>query len=568
MIRNTRPTVNRSGRKKLTFGWLVVCISSLVASVRAVDRQPTPALRGGVVAVWLGTDAEAILKMPVIKGGQVMVQWGEVEHEKGKYDFGVFDARISEYAKRKQPVTVQLNGNQKPRYLFSEVPYVKETGRDVPAFKQVQNRDGTLMYWHPAHEKAYVNCLAAFRSHLVQSPYRTNIIGLRMNFNPFGTEGINIYPQQKAVEFAPKERWIKPPGLDASLPYNGFDLHEGLNYVRRIMRKHIELFDGVIPMFIRCTVNSEVLAEFSDYLDKGTFGIFETGSSCVPFSTKTEDEENWILRYCKPGKTIGYAESIADSWGVRTGGQDQMLFSPPQVNYWRVLCDLHKGVSYLAFYGKDLTVALSGQYSVTARTPGANATPIRYSDQQSGFNYRHEFYEALVFADKYAGFHARPGEAPGAWIALRASEAVADAKNPHQKLKVFNSDYTFLMERLPDSSEGVIKIGPDPIRYGAYARRLPSQGTMRLVASETFLQSLKGACELRVIYFDDAPGSLFSITASGQTWKVALQGSKTWKTAAFTVTTPAFRMGADRSNIVIQNGTMPLCLHMVAVDRK
>jgi hypothetical protein len=115
-----------------------------------------------------------------------------VEAEKGRYEFSVFDARIAEYARRNQPVTIQLNGNMKPHYLFNEVPYVKETGRDVPAFKQVQNREGTLMYWHPAHEQAYIACLTAFRNHLAASPYKPFILGLRMNFNPFGTEGINI----------------------------------------------------------------------------------------------------------------------------------------------------------------------------------------------------------------------------------------------------------------------------------------------------------------------------------------------------------------------------------------
>ena len=36
-----------------------------------------------------------------------------------------------------------------------------------------------------------------------------------MNFNPFGTEGINIYPRQKAAEYAPRDRWLQPPGSTA-----------------------------------------------------------------------------------------------------------------------------------------------------------------------------------------------------------------------------------------------------------------------------------------------------------------------------------------------------------------
>ena len=139
------------------------------------------------------------------------------------------------------------------------------------------------MYWHPAHERAYTKCLTAFRDHLASSIYRKMIIGLRMNFNPFGTEGIKIYPRQKAAEYAARDRWLRPPGLDRSIPYNGFNKKDALDYVRRIIRKHIELFGSVVPMFIRSSVDTEVLADFSQYLEHGTFGIFETGSGLAAF---------------------------------------------------------------------------------------------------------------------------------------------------------------------------------------------------------------------------------------------------------------------------------------------
>jgi hypothetical protein len=63
----------------------------------------------------------------------------------------------------------------------------------------------------------------------------------------------------------------------------------------------------------------------------------------------------------------------------------------------------------------------------------------------------------LLFADKYAGFHALPEQAPGAWIAFRENDSVANARTPSQKLKLacFTNDYTYLMERLPDNSTGV-----------------------------------------------------------------------------------------------------------------
>ena len=556
---------------------VVLCgLSCLVANGDAAEEtkdttMPTP-LTGGVIAIWLQSptmDREAILNMPVVKGGQVMVQWADVEPEKGKYDFRTLDLQLADYAKRNLPVTLQLNGNRKPRYLFNEVPYVKENWRDVSAFRQVMNREGTLMYWHPAHEQAYVNCLTAFRDHLASSVYKKSIIGLRMNFNPFGTEGINIWPREKAAEYADKERWIQPPGLDHSLAYNGFDKQDGLDYVRRIMRRHIELFSGVVPMFIRSTVDSEVLAEFSEYLENGTFGVFETGSCLAPFSTKSEASEAWILKYCKSGKTIGYAESFADAWGVH-GIKDDLVLSPPQAFYWRVLCDLHKGASYVACYGRDLNVALTGTYQVSRSRDGKSAR-IQYSDNQSGFDYRSQFGEALRWADKYAGYHASPERAPGAWIAFRQSNAVANARaRSFEKLRLpdFASDYTYLMERLPDQSVGTSKIGPESIRYGGYARRVPARETIRLKVNGRFLQSLRGPCRLSVTYFDDASGSSFSVSASGQTWEVPLRGGKTWQTADFDLIAPNFQPLADGAQIIVQNADADLCMHMLAIERK
>ncbi|HUV63245.1 MAG TPA: hypothetical protein VMW24_05060 [Sedimentisphaerales bacterium] len=549
------------------------CVGENCTAEVVTNTKMSPPLAGGVIAIWLQSptiDREAILKMPVVKGGQVMVQWAEVEPEKGTYDFSSLDSGLADYAQRGLPVTVQLNGNRKPHYLFNEVPFVKETGRDVPAFRQVMNREGTLMYWHPAHEQAYVNCLTAFRDHLASSVYKKSIIGLRMNFNPFGTEGINIWPQQARDEYARRDRWIQPPGLDHSLAYNGFNKKDGLDYVRRIIRQHIELFSGVVPMFMRSTVDSEVLAEFSEYLENGTFGVFETGSCLAPFSTKSEASEAWILKYCKSGKTIGYAESFADAWGVH-GVKDDLVLSPPQAFYWRVLCDLHKGASYVACYGRDLNVALTGSYAVSSRTTDGKSAQILYSDSQSGWNYRHEFSESLRWADKYAGCHADPERAPGAWIAFRQSNAVANARaRSFEKLRLpdFASDYTYLMERLPDQSVGASKIGPESIRYGGYARRVPARETIRLKVNERFLQSLQGPCWLSVTYFDDASGSSFSVSASGQTWKVPLRGGQIWQTAIFEVTAPVFQSMADGPQITIQNSHIPVCLHMVAIERE
>jgi len=124
------------------------------------------------------------------------------------------------------------------------------------------------------------------------------------------------------------------------------------------------------------------------------------------------------------------------------------------------------------------------------------------------------------------------------------------------------------MERLPDKSTGVLKVGPDQIRYGGYARRLPAHEAMRLKVDERFLKSIKGPCRLSVIYYDDAAGSPFAITASGQTWRAPMKGAKAWQAAAFDVAAPAFQPAADGAHVVLQASEAPVCLHMVAIERE
>src|SRR5262249_47269624 len=159
-------------------------------------------------------------------------------------------------------------------------------------------------------------------------------------------------------------------------------------YVRRIMAKHIELFGGVVPMFVRCTADHDVLAQAVKYIEDGTFGVFETGACCSPFGTKMEDGEAAMVKYCKSGKNVGDAESFSDAWGYHSPALDKLILPPPQAFYWRVLCDLHKGVSYVACYGKDLNVALTGTYRASSRTADGKPVEINYSDRESGFNYQ------------------------------------------------------------------------------------------------------------------------------------------------------------------------------------
>jgi len=124
------------------------------------------------------------------------------------------------------------------------------------------------------------------------------------------------------------------------------------------------------------------------------------------------------------------------------------------------------------------------------------------------------------------------------------------------------------MERLPDQSTGVTRIGPDHLRYGAYARRLPSRALLRLRVNPQFLGSLKGTGRLNVVYYDDTPGTGLVVAASGQKWQAPMRGGKIWRTISFDLSPPAFPTASDGADIRIETTDQPVCLHLVELERR
>ena len=94
------------------------------APVRPVDRLQTEAR--GFYLLWSQgrADEEQILALPFMRGGQVVLQWADVEPAPWRYDFSGIDAGLARFAARRQWATLQINGNQKPAWLFAQVPHV------------------------------------------------------------------------------------------------------------------------------------------------------------------------------------------------------------------------------------------------------------------------------------------------------------------------------------------------------------------------------------------------------------------------------------------------------------
>jgi len=517
-------------------------VVAVIASSAAAERVEN----AGLYAIWVNNkEKEKFYSLPFITGGQTVVQWRDVEPAKDEYDFSDIDQDMEWFAQRGLKATVQVNGNLKPQWLFDMVPYHPEK-----LSHQVHDEKGTLMFWHPVHRDTYLNMIEALAQHLGNADYRNSILGIRLNFNPFGTE-----------HYAPKgnpdmsiDKWIVPPGVDPAT-VTEYDKERVNKYLSSVLDAYVAAFKGKIRVFVRNGVKGDLIKPYRPLFENGTLSWFHTSSEVEPRASFAEAKYKRFYDDCRSGMTTAYAEPWASAWGHHGGKTDDRWCSPPQWMYWRLLFDLHCGVSFIAIYSSDTQVAIDGTY---------HSTGVNYSDGEDG-TYQREFIEALKFAARYAGYHASPEDSPGAWIAFRENHIVKAANGIpllRRRLKFFNTDYTFLMDRLPGDlsvGEGITNIGPDSQRFGAWARILPAGETLRLMLNSRFAASLKTGAKIRVVFYDDKPGK-FHIENGSRQHNVAMTGSGYWQTAEFPMDgrNPRITLVADQS---------PLFLHMVEVIR-
>ena len=514
----------RIERRAFNFSFFLLCsVAGLAWPLIALsDESGGRPPHSGIYVIWYSgkaSSADLYLRQPYVVGGQTILQWRDVEPAEGKYDFTRIDEKLADLKRRGLATTIQINGNQKPDWLFEKVPYVKER-----LSHQVADRRGTLMYWHATHRDAYCAMLRGLALHLKGSPFLKTILGVRLNFNAFGTEHTFVPPEYRSTD-----AWIIPTGVDPNTvkPWTSSTVEE---YTGAVVDTYIQSFGDSVRIFVRNGVADAVEQKYRDQFESGDLSWFHTSSEVEPRSTGTERRYLRFYRDCRSGKTTAYAEPWASCWGHHGGETDDRWCSPPQWMYWRLLSDLNCGVSYIALYASDLQVAIDGTYRQGGRV---------FADGNK--TYQREFDAAIRFAAKYAGYHACPKQSPGAWVAFRENNVVrAENGIPvrQRKLSVLTGDYNFLMKRLPDDrsvGQDVINVGPDDQRFGAWARRLPARDVMRLALDRTFANSLNGNIHrIRVVYLDE-PGKRFEVSMAGRTETVSMNGTGYWQTASFDV---------------------------------
>ena len=481
--------------------------------------SPEPDPDRGLYAIWI-SQQKSPFDLPFIKGGQVVCQWAELEPEEGRYDFAPLDEKLKEFHLMGRKASVQVNGNLKPAWLFSKVAVLPHA-----VHSQVRDKQGTLQYWDPIHRDAYRDFVMAYGKHLRQSPYRDSVLGVRLNFNAIGTEQGTLKPEERSLD-----RWKPAPnGHIHNEPWTPelFD-----KYRLGVVQTFIEAFRPDIGVFVRNNIlrNGLLDPEQIAMFEKGELGLFHTSSEIQPRGAGGEGQYQAFLKYCRTGKTLGYAESWADAWGRHGGKTDPRPFSPYQWNYWRLLVDLHYGISFIAIYGADLR---------------AHDDP--------------EFRAAFEFAARYAGFHASPNQSPGAWVALRQGQFL-------------QGDYNFLMTRLPERSGDVPldNAGPDDQRFGRWARAIEGPGQMLFRLDPQFAASLRGnPCRIRLVYLDDGTNSLaIHWDEAGKPGARAVQksGMGRWKELLIDVPEAGFGAGLDGADIQL-SGEGRNVFHMVEVLR-
>lgn len=492
------------------------CFEAVSPSV-LLSSSPLP--HRGLYTLGGITDEDA-QERPFLTGGRILVQWADLEVGEGVYDFSKLEQALAAHDRLGRMTTVQVNGARKPRWLYEKVAVLP--GPRIAIF----DTEGALQYWDPIYIDAYLKFIDAFGKFLRESPHRGIVLGIRQNFNAVGTE----HGQFKDDAEEDIASWRPAP--NGHIFRESWKPEHWIDYKKKVVQAHIDALTPDFTLFIRNNVFVEdvLTDQQKKMLEEGRIGLFHTSSEQQPRMTRTGKSNavqyEAFLRYCRTGKAPGYAEP----WGPSDSNKlSAPHFPPHQFNYWRLLLDLHCGVSFIALKPDDIARA----------------------DEEP------EFRGAFDFASRYAGYHASPEVSPGAWVAFREGDTI-------------KGDYNFLMNRLNSSSDTPVNHqGPEDQRFGPWGRAVDGNGKIDLVLDPVFRKSLRN-CAVRVVYLDRGTGS-FTVSINPKADEIVHQVKKEnsgrWREAEFEVPAAAFAGIKDGSNIRLTSDGSTV-FHMVEVMRR
>jgi len=499
---------------RLTTGRLELALLSLISLILLTGPAAHAAEVSedvwGIHKIWGKKDLDGL---PFLRGGYITPEWQDINPQPGVYDFSIFDTELKRYHDLGKSVTIAIRGSYKPAYLYNEVPW-----HPVQQSLQVKNDEGTLAYWHPNFQQRFRELLEAFAEYLRQSPYRSTVYSIRGNINALGTEHSGIESQYQA-----QGQWTVPAGVDW-VPYTESRDEEYKAFASEL---YLNVFTPDFLVLVRSVlltgdepnVSPAILAAIRD----GRMGLFHTSSVPEPYSRSTERKYDVHMEYGRNGKTLIYAEPFSYSEKGSRGEQP-----PAQWNYWRILGDLHVGVTFISVYGSDIEL---------------------HTDP--------EIAASFSFGNRYAGYQtgSNPVRSPGAWVAFRGGG------------EYMSGDYTFLMSRMSgDSNTELEDVGPDWQRQGAWARRIPANGRMRFQLDDRFASAIQDReVIVRIHYFDSRSPRFGVRTSAGDSRSFRGGASGTWKTVEFPIDSGSFATGSG-ADITLTTETQ-LTVHMVELVR-
>ncbi len=489
---------------------IISAILMLLACIPSLSLAGTDPADWGIHKIW---GSYAVDSMPQVRGGYITPEWIDVNPAPGEFDFTEIDNALERYASLGKPLTVAIRGSFKPDFLFDEVPYhPQRLGLGV------HDEKGSLQYWHPTYMQRYKELLTAFNNHLRASPNRDSVYSIRLNLNALGTEHSGVEER-----YRPQNQWTIPPGV-TFVPYSDTVNEE---YKRFVAQSYYDLLVPDFLVFVRTIVlisdDNNLPAVVENAIEQGTMGLVHTSSLPEPTSRSTERKYLKHIEFGRQGDTPVYAEPYSSSTKGSRGEQP-----PPQWNYWRILSDLHAGVTFISVYGSDLERHVDAEYDA-----------------------------AFEFGNRYAGFQTRSAAefSPGAWVALREGD------------QYLLGDYTFLMSRMSGDANDVLEtVGPDWQRHGAWARRVPAGGLMRFQVEDRLARHIESEnIRLRITYFNsgnpkfgiEVPGSASQTIDGG--------GSGVWRTVEVDV--PAAGMSGNQGADITIRAITSVTLHMVEIVR-
>jgi hypothetical protein len=480
-------------------------IGLLTAVLLVASTTTANAAKTGIYQVW--GDRHDVATRSYVHGGQIVLEWKSVETARGHFDWSSLRAQLNAFHAMHKAATVQINSTTtKPLWLWKIIARCGRTqGQDIP------------QYWDPLYLTVQRELLASLSKALKGYPHRGTIALVRANPNAIGTE-LTAVPAGAVCTAAGN-------GHKVSTPWSK-TLQK--DYYRGIMGAYRSALSPAIHVALRADVFTIANAPLS-WLGRRDAWIMGTASDIDPNPTR-DALDVLATRLDNAGRTNGYWEPISD-----VGKRNLVSW-----NYWRILLELHKGVSYIAVYGNEIR-------------QGSNP----------------QFRAAFQFANRYAGSQHHPRTAPGAFIALRQGTGRMAGDLRRFMTQVSPGTTSIAL----DSRNGAAMIGPATQRFGRFARKIVGGTTrheMFFRLNRSFKRGVEGRrVRLQVLYLDRGRGS-FQLRwgrRSSHQRTVRLHGSGSWRQVTARISHARFRtLFAHRSDLVLKAlGRTAAVFHMVEV---